>query len=407
MEKKGLSNIIASVLIVLLVLVGIGIVWAVVQSTLTQTTESVETTKVQIELSKSRLSITKASEDAEGSVNIAVSNRGGNDIDGFLIKIYSNEGEEDLLYDYNVTSLSVYETKLVAIDPQDYGFDKIVKVEVYPVSVTSEGEVVFPSEPTSERSVSSDSEQGPVCGNGVVESGEECDDGDTDDGDGCSSTCLEEDEDGYFCEGEPSQCYISLSVKNAYSVKTHSNATFSKEFYLDLIDTLDGNPVAVEPRINSDDLKIIIEFDTSNQITDQGEITITRNNQPLAESDYSSDIEENNLTITLPDSNAAWWNITIANTQTISEKLQDPYSIEFVTLTGELNSSSDSYLKVDGGDMGAVSSHLNQNIQVDNNFVYDINKNAVIELVMDDGQMGVVQHLNNYCDESQKVCYDV
>ena len=30
---------------------------------------------------------------------------------------------------------------------------------------------------------------GPVCGNGIVESGEQCDDGNTVDGDGCSSTC--------------------------------------------------------------------------------------------------------------------------------------------------------------------------------------------------------------------------
>jgi cysteine-rich repeat protein len=32
----------------------------------------------------------------------------------------------------------------------------------------------------------------PVCGNGVVESGEECDDGNTANGDGCSSTCQTE-----------------------------------------------------------------------------------------------------------------------------------------------------------------------------------------------------------------------
>ncbi|HEU0030095.1 MAG TPA: DUF4215 domain-containing protein [Kofleriaceae bacterium] len=34
---------------------------------------------------------------------------------------------------------------------------------------------------------------GPVCGNGVVETGEECDDGNTTSGDGCSSTCVCED----------------------------------------------------------------------------------------------------------------------------------------------------------------------------------------------------------------------
>ena len=29
----------------------------------------------------------------------------------------------------------------------------------------------------------------PVCGNGIIESGEQCDDGNLVDGDGCSSTC--------------------------------------------------------------------------------------------------------------------------------------------------------------------------------------------------------------------------
>ena len=33
---------------------------------------------------------------------------------------------------------------------------------------------------------------GPVCGNGIIESGEECDDGNTVSGDGCSSSCLKE-----------------------------------------------------------------------------------------------------------------------------------------------------------------------------------------------------------------------
>src|SRR5699024_11837435 len=43
----------------------------------------------------------------------------------------------------------------------------------------------------------------PVCGNGIVEDGEACDDGNTTSGDGCSSSC--ELEDGWDCpiEGEP------------------------------------------------------------------------------------------------------------------------------------------------------------------------------------------------------------
>jgi cysteine-rich repeat protein len=50
-----------------------------------------------------------------------------------------------------------------------------------------------------------------TCGNGelddVFNAGDDCDDGNTDDGDGCSSTC--EVEPGYTCEGEPSTCVVS------------------------------------------------------------------------------------------------------------------------------------------------------------------------------------------------------
>ncbi|MHC4697179.1 MAG: DUF4215 domain-containing protein [Planctomycetota bacterium] len=43
-----------------------------------------------------------------------------------------------------------------------------------------------------------------VCGNGLVEPGEECDDDNTQGGEGCSSTCMVEN--GWECTGEPSAC---------------------------------------------------------------------------------------------------------------------------------------------------------------------------------------------------------
>ncbi len=43
-----------------------------------------------------------------------------------------------------------------------------------------------------------------VCGDGMIEGGEECDDGDLDDGDGCSAACTVEA--GFVCSGEPSVC---------------------------------------------------------------------------------------------------------------------------------------------------------------------------------------------------------
>jgi cysteine-rich repeat protein len=43
-----------------------------------------------------------------------------------------------------------------------------------------------------------------VCGDGAVETGETCDDGNTTDGDGCSATC--QIESGSVCSGNPSLC---------------------------------------------------------------------------------------------------------------------------------------------------------------------------------------------------------
>jgi cysteine-rich repeat protein len=55
-----------------------------------------------------------------------------------------------------------------------------------------------------------------VCGNGVVEPGEQCDDGNTADGDCCSSTCQDETagtpcDDGIFCNG-PDTCRAGACV---------------------------------------------------------------------------------------------------------------------------------------------------------------------------------------------------
>ena len=51
----------------------------------------------------------------------------------------------------------------------------------------------------------------PLCGNGALNAGEQCDDGNTDDSDGCSSTCTLES--GFVCHGSPSAC--ALAAPNA------------------------------------------------------------------------------------------------------------------------------------------------------------------------------------------------
>lgn len=52
--------------------------------------------------------------------------------------------------------------------------------------------------------------EAPVCGNNIIETGEECDDGNTESGDGCSSTCQTEEEEPPGGGGEVTQ-YLSVS----------------------------------------------------------------------------------------------------------------------------------------------------------------------------------------------------
>ena len=60
--------------------------------------------------------------------------------------------------------------------------------------------------PPSESSASSELSLSPaVCGNGAPETDEQCDDGNTVDGDGCSFSCQRET--GYVCPGAPSTCF--------------------------------------------------------------------------------------------------------------------------------------------------------------------------------------------------------
>jgi len=72
-------------------------------------------------------------------------------------------------------------------------------------ALTSVGEHLFATSNNHDLGVEHSCFSGnPVCGDGVIEGSEECDDGDTVDGDGCSSTCTIES--GWGCSGAPSSC---------------------------------------------------------------------------------------------------------------------------------------------------------------------------------------------------------
>jgi cysteine-rich repeat protein len=74
----------------------------------------------------------------------------------------------------------------------------------------------------------------PICGNGIVETGETCDDGDVDNNDGCSSVCALES--GWVCVGTPSICSVEcIPLPEVYDLVDNDCDG--------LVDELDPNPL--------------------------------------------------------------------------------------------------------------------------------------------------------------------
>jgi cysteine-rich repeat protein len=76
-----------------------------------------------------------------------------------------------------------------------------------------------------------------VCGNGKVESGEQCDDGNTTNGDGCSSTC----------RIEPLSCAV-LKTQAYISVTNGTVTAYDKDYDLYVCTAGNDTPVTVEPK---------------------------------------------------------------------------------------------------------------------------------------------------------------
>jgi cysteine-rich repeat protein len=194
-NKKGLSTIVATLLIILLVLVAVGIVWVVVKNVLQQNSEKIMLGRVTVDLEISKADVINFTH-----IGVIVKrNVGRGEISGIVFIAYNTDESEAVRRNVSLQELEEQDFRIVL---SVVNASHIKKVAIAPIFMTKSGkeffgdiedEWIFPEEIAL-----------PVCGDGIVHYTEDCDDSDTTSGDGCSVTCTIES--GWDCSGEPSVC---------------------------------------------------------------------------------------------------------------------------------------------------------------------------------------------------------
>jgi cysteine-rich repeat protein len=146
MNKRGLSDIIVTIILIGIALIAVGLMWFIISKVIIDTSGDIETKNSQFFQSCNSLGYEKIEK--------------GQDCEGRII--YAG-GERCCLGNATVPE---EEPECENNEDCDEGYECVVGVCVLNESLTE-----------------------PVCGNGILEEGEECDDGNTENGDSCKNDC--------------------------------------------------------------------------------------------------------------------------------------------------------------------------------------------------------------------------
>jgi cysteine-rich repeat protein len=200
-NKKGLSTVVANLLLILLVIVAVGIIWVVIRNIVSQGAEQISLGQFTIDLS-----ITSAY--VQGTNIIVGVSRSSGDGQVTGINFVFLNSSQSITIRRNI-ALNPLETRIFIFSQSEVpGIAEGDKVSVAPIYISSgsekNGSVTdtkkIGTPPPGAEGGTGGTGSNPVCGNGVVETGETCDDGNTVSGDGCSATCqveTGESETGY------------------------------------------------------------------------------------------------------------------------------------------------------------------------------------------------------------------
>lgn len=128
-DKRGISTVIASLLIILLIAVAVAIVWGVIKNMITQNSELVSLGKFTIDLE-----IVAVSQTGQGTVVKVKRNTGAGELDGIYFSILDEEGNTHVFEKRDV-DLDQLETKTFILDY----WGQIISISVYPIFLTEAG----------------------------------------------------------------------------------------------------------------------------------------------------------------------------------------------------------------------------------------------------------------------------
>jgi len=200
-DKKGVSAIVATLIIVLLVIVSAGIIWVVIRNIVQGGAEQVEFGQKCLGINVNIQSVT---EDSEGVYSVRLRrDSGGGEIGGIKIVLLNETDSSSVQNGFE--GLNQLTTKTETFS----GPANANKLEYTSYFIDNSGNEQVCSQTgtyTIKKSSATGSEESPeepYCGDGDVDPGEECDDGNTEEGDGCSSECLIEE----VCQDITIYCY--------------------------------------------------------------------------------------------------------------------------------------------------------------------------------------------------------
>jgi hypothetical protein len=147
MNKRGINNIIAAILLVLFSILAVGISWMVASNILYDSREEIE---AESNLLLTKFSIVRNSINSDGTdLNFLVEKEFGEGEDSFLILLEDSEGNTEPITTYTTTPVNKLERIPVSIAPSDHSLQgELSKIMIYPITRDSEGALITSRAPS-------------------------------------------------------------------------------------------------------------------------------------------------------------------------------------------------------------------------------------------------------------------